>query len=174
MKEDDNKWSDSGPSWFHGGPGNWPKILQAGRGNIKPIILQALNEKPMHGYEIISHFANRSHGHWRPSPGSVYPMLKKLEAEGLIQPENINDRIKYKITIKGKKLAKEQNNYDPWQGVKHPEVLAGIGPLMKEFMPLMHQIAVEGGDREAKDAEKIIKVATLKLKQLHKEFREKK
>jgi len=160
------------PPWLQGGPGNWPKVLQAGRGNIKPIILQALSEKPMNGYEIIQHFAKRSGGHWRPSPGSVYPTLRKLEAEGSITAKGVASKTEYHVTAKGKRQAKEQSTVNPWDGVKHPDLLAKIGPLMREFMPLMHQLAMDGSTAETERATAILKEATIKLKTLRKEIKE--
>ena len=163
-----------GPPWMKDGPGNWPKVLQAGRGNIKPIILQAINDHPMHGYEIIRHFATVSGGHWRPSPGSVYPTLRKLEKEGLISAKEVNGKTEFHITPKGKKRVLEQTAVNPWEGIKHPELLEKIGPLMREFMPLMHQLSMEGSQQEAERASAILIDATNKLKSLRREIKENK
>jgi len=171
MTNDNDKFA-FGPPWLQGGPGNWPKVLQAGRGNIKPIILQALSEKPMHGYEIIQHFAKRSGGHWRPSPGSVYPTLRKLEAEGLVKAKETDGKTEFYITAKGRRQAEEQSTVNPWEGIKHPDLLAKIGPLMREFMPLMHQLAMNGSAEDAERATEIINEATIKLKALRKEIKE--
>lgn len=163
-----------GPPWLQGGPGNWPKVLQAGRGNIKPIILQALSEKPMHGYEVIQHFAKRSGGHWRPSPGSVYPTLRKLESEGFVIAKDVGGKTKYYVTAKGRSWAEEQSTVNPWEGIKHPDLLAKIGPVMREFMPLMHQLAMKGSEADAKRAVDILEGAIIKLKSLKKELKEEK
>jgi len=160
-----------GPPWSQSGPGNWPKILQAGRGNIKPIILQALSEKPMHGYEVIQHFAKRSGGHWRPSPGSVYPTLRKLESEGSIIAKDIDGKTEYHVTAKGRRLADEQSTVNPWEGIKHPDLLAKIGPVMREFMPLMHKLAIDGSKADAEQAVTILEEAIIKLKSLRKEIK---
>jgi DNA-binding PadR family transcriptional regulator len=174
MKHNDADQSSFGPPWLQGGPGNWPKVLQAGRGNIKPIILQALSEKPMHGYEIIQHFAKRSGGHWRPSPGSVYPTLRKLEAEGSIIAKQVGGKTEYYVTASGRKQAEEQSTVNPWEGIKHPDLLAKIGPVMREFMPLMHQLAMDGSKADAERAVVILEEAITKLKSLKKEIKEKK
>ena len=39
----------------------------------------------MHGYEMITEVEDRTGGAWRPSAGSIYPTLKLLEDEGLIE-----------------------------------------------------------------------------------------
>ena len=46
------------------------------------MILQLLDEKPRHGYEIIKELEDRSGGRYSPSPGTVYPTLTLLEEMG--------------------------------------------------------------------------------------------
>jgi len=48
-------------------------------------ILSALNEGPKNGAEVAEWIELRSEGAWRPSPGSLYPMLAQLCQEGLIK-----------------------------------------------------------------------------------------
>jgi DNA-binding PadR family transcriptional regulator len=55
------------------------------RGWLRPAILKLLEEKPMNGMEIINKFYDASKGWWKPSPGSVYPLLEALEREDLIK-----------------------------------------------------------------------------------------
>jgi hypothetical protein len=53
------------------------------RGWLRPAILKLIQEKPMNGMEIINRFNEASHGWWKPSPGSIYPLLENLEKEGI-------------------------------------------------------------------------------------------
>ena len=47
---------------------------RARRGAVRIAILTLLDERPMHGYEIITELETRSDGRWRPSPGpSIRP-----------------------------------------------------------------------------------------------------
>ena len=39
----------------------------------------------MHGYQLMQLIAERSEGAWRPSPGTIYPVLAQLEDEGLVE-----------------------------------------------------------------------------------------
>jgi DNA-binding PadR family transcriptional regulator len=66
------------------GLGGFARAQFGQRGMLRPMVLKMLEEKPMTGMEIINKFLERSHGWWKPSPGSVYPLLKTLESEGLI------------------------------------------------------------------------------------------
>jgi len=67
-------------SFFRRGP-------RARRGDVRAAILSLLAEQPRNGYQIMRELAERSHGAWRPSPGSVYPQLQQLEDEGLVRQE---------------------------------------------------------------------------------------
>jgi DNA-binding PadR family transcriptional regulator len=46
-----------------------------------------LRENPRNGAEIMDSMEQMSQGWWRPSPGSVYPLLEELEKEGVIQKQ---------------------------------------------------------------------------------------
>lgn len=54
------------------------------RGMLPLYLLFVLEEGPRHGTELIRLIAEMSGESWRPSPGSVYPVLRKMEKEGLI------------------------------------------------------------------------------------------
>ena len=52
------------------------------QGDLKYVILQLLDEKPRHGYEIIRALEDRFGGMYSPSAGTVYPTLTLLEDLG--------------------------------------------------------------------------------------------
>lgn len=56
-----------------------------GYGSLKTWILYTLNERPRNGAEIMDAIEMMSYGAWRPSPGSIYPMLTKMVEENLIR-----------------------------------------------------------------------------------------
>ncbi|ABS83766.1 predicted transcription regulator [Bacillus phage 0305phi8-36] len=71
-------------------------------------ILHLLTRKErLYGKEIINEIENRFAGEWKPSHGLVYPILRELEAEGLVKGHWIGESSKktirtYSITKKGK------------------------------------------------------------------------
>jgi hypothetical protein len=67
-----------GPWGRHGG--------RRPRGDVRAAILVLLDEEPRNGYAIMQEIEERSAGAWRPSPGSVYPVLQQLEDERLGTP----------------------------------------------------------------------------------------
>ncbi|GAB6945530.1 PadR family transcriptional regulator [Vulcanisaeta sp. JCM 14467] len=74
------------------------------RRGLKYLILYLLSSRgPMTGAQIIDEIERLSMGFWRPSPGSVYPALEELEADGLIKVAKVEGTKKYyEITESGK------------------------------------------------------------------------
>ena len=97
------------PGQFWGG-GPWRPGRGGGRGgrifdqgDLKYVILQLLEEKPRHGYEIIKAIEERFGGMYSPSPGTVYPTLTMLEDMGYakVMPEEGGKKV-YEITDEGR------------------------------------------------------------------------
>jgi DNA-binding PadR family transcriptional regulator len=62
-------------------------------------VLSILQQSPRNGAEIMDQIEIATQGWWRPSPGSVYPLLDELQKEGTIK--KLEDG-KYEITGSGK------------------------------------------------------------------------
>ncbi len=86
---------------FPGGRGFPGRRRRTSRGDIRTAVLALLAEQPRHGYDIIQEIAERSGGHWRPSPGSVYPTISQLEDEGLALVEKSDGRRVVSLTDAG-------------------------------------------------------------------------
>jgi len=85
-----------------------------GQGDLKLVILQLLDEKPRHGYDIIRALEERSGGSYSPSPGTVYPTLSLLEEMDYAKAtlEESGKKI-YSITDQGRKyLAEHKETVD--------------------------------------------------------------
>jgi DNA-binding PadR family transcriptional regulator len=70
-------------------------------GELPLVVLALLAGRPMHGYELMSELSRLFGPRYRPSPGSVYPALEALEAEGLLQGETDAGRTTYRATEAG-------------------------------------------------------------------------
>lgn len=82
------------------------------------LALMALMDGPKHGYEVAKFIETKSNGFFRMPFGTLYPVLHRLEKEGMIQGEIIDDgsdREKkiYKVTAAGRKQA--QNEAEEFQ-----------------------------------------------------------
>ena len=69
------------------------------RGWLRPWVLSLLTKSPKNGAEIMDEIERMSWGGWRPSPGSVYPLLDEMSREGLVTKR---DDGRYEITEKGR------------------------------------------------------------------------
>jgi len=80
------------------------------KGFIRYQVLESLAEKPMSGSEIINEIENRTNGRWKPSPGSVYPLLAWLQDNGHVKelPADENGLKRYELTASGRNLLEEQ------------------------------------------------------------------
>ncbi len=130
-----------GRGGFRGGPHG--RGRGGRRGNVRAAVLALLNERPMHGYEMIQELDQRTGGVWRPSPGSIYPTLQMLEDEGLITvaPDD-GGRKSYTLTDAGRTAAAEAVANPPWaefseetvsSGHDTREAIAGIAMALKQI-----------------------------------------
>jgi DNA-binding PadR family transcriptional regulator len=85
------------------------EMIMKRRGLLRPWTLSMLNKGPKNGADIINEVGKASFGWWRPSPGSVYPMLEDMCQDGLIQKR---DDGKYEITERGRE--ETYWSFGPW------------------------------------------------------------
>ena len=69
------------------------------RGGLRIWVFSILRQAPKNGAEIMNQIELASQGHWRPSPGSIYPLLEELQRETSISKREDG---RYEITEKGK------------------------------------------------------------------------
>jgi DNA-binding PadR family transcriptional regulator len=70
-------------------------------GQLRLYLLSLLESGPKHGYELITALSDRFGGTYRPSPGTVYPRLARLEEEGLVQRVDDGRKGTYALTEAG-------------------------------------------------------------------------
>ena len=77
------------------------------------LVLACLREGPMHGYQIATTIGERSDGYFHFKHGTLYPILHRLEKEGLIAGQWSDEgprgrRKSYGLTRKGQSYAQKQ------------------------------------------------------------------
>ncbi len=71
-------------------------------GELPLVLLAILAQRPMHGYELMSELSRLfSTGGYRPSPGTVYPAVDALAAEGLLTGHTHEGRTVYSASEEG-------------------------------------------------------------------------
>ncbi len=79
------------------------------RGYLSFSILYLLGKKPMYGSQLASELKQRRFE--RPTPGTIYPALKALEEEGLIQPQGKGTKKVYRLTRQGRAGLRDAARY---------------------------------------------------------------
>ncbi|MHA2041909.1 MAG: PadR family transcriptional regulator [Candidatus Thorarchaeota archaeon] len=79
------------------------------KGFLRYQVLKLLNEKAMSGAELMREIEEKTNKHWKPSPGSIYPLLSWLLDSGYTQetPDSEAGVRRYVLTDEGKKLFEE-------------------------------------------------------------------
>ena len=102
--------------------------------STRPMILGILKQGRSYGYLIISKIKELSNGKLEWSDGMLYPVLHRLEKEGLIQSEWVvsngsRPRKYYDITEKGKKALQVEKE----QWVKVNSIMTELLQIKPEF-----------------------------------------
>ncbi|MEM2088116.1 MAG: PadR family transcriptional regulator [Thermoproteota archaeon] len=91
--------------------GHWIRHTAcAPKGLLRYLVLEMLSKKPMSGSEIMDKIEETTRGEWRPSPGSIYPLLTWLQEKGFVKvlPKDENGVKRYELTTKGRELLEER------------------------------------------------------------------
>jgi DNA-binding PadR family transcriptional regulator len=114
----------------------------------------------MHGYEMMQELAERTHGMWRPSPGSLYPALQMLEDQGLVRSESADGRRQFTLTDEGREHLKARPRISaPWETMVRQ---ADQGDLalredLRHVAVAVHQVAEAGTAEQKTKADALLK-----------------
>jgi DNA-binding PadR family transcriptional regulator len=98
-------------------------------GRLRLYLLKLLEESPRHGYDVIRLLEDRFMGLYAPSPGTIYPRLQRLEAEGLVTQSQEGGRKVYQITDAGRQeLASRHEELDELEA----EITGSVHDLARE------------------------------------------
>jgi len=92
-----------------GGPfARWrgPRMFDSGA--LRLLVLGLIAEAPRHGYDIIRDLHDRFQGAYRPSPGSIYPILQTLAEAGLVTSEMHGRQRLFAVSDEGRAYLGEQ------------------------------------------------------------------
>jgi DNA-binding PadR family transcriptional regulator len=138
------------------GFGRGPRV---GRGDVRSAVLALLAEQPMHGYQMIGELAERSDGEWRPSPGSIYPVLQLLADEGLVRAEESEGRRVFHLTDSGRAYVEARADQPkPWEAAAASvdDGVSDLRSLTFQVGQAVRQVAHAGGDRQIAAAHQVL------------------
>lgn len=166
------------------------------KGFLRFCVLKMLNEKPMSGSEIMNEIEKRSGGCWKPSPGSIYPLMAWLQDKGYIKeapaPEQEAGIKRYTLTEqgetflekhrrKGEELYKRFRFFGPpfmgqiWLEL-YPEKARELRRATKELAlaiwNLREELHHKYSEKVAEEAGKVLKEAAEKIERIAKKLKE--
>jgi DNA-binding PadR family transcriptional regulator len=120
------------------------------RGALKFMILSLLQEKPMYVYEIIKSINAKTNGLYKPSTGSIYPILRGLIKQGYVKVEEKDGKKIYSLTEEGRKKFEE---------IKAEKDLIRNNPVKKKLVDSLFEIGlVIYNNRDKLDDQKVEKI----------------
>ncbi len=149
---------------MRGGRGHGRGRHRVRRGDVRSAILALLDDRPMHGYEMIQELEERTGGRWTPSAGSIYPTLQLLEDEGLVTAEEVDGRKVYSLTDTGKKEVPERTEGGrPWEQGDEDSPRFEVRSELFRTIGAAKQIARGDDDEQMTKAAEILKETRRKL-----------
>jgi DNA-binding PadR family transcriptional regulator len=165
------------------------------KGFLRHQVLKLLSEKPMSGSEIISEIERQTNGQWRPSHGSIYPLLSSLKKKGFIKEEAVEAGMKrYALMEQGKVLLEDLTAIKiaiierlshlnishlmeaPWLEIfsgKYTGIFIATRKLAEELFSLLVRLRQEYSEEAAEEARKTLEEAAMKIADIVKKPTEK-
>src|SRR5579871_4921743 len=76
----------------------WPfRWMMHRKRGLRMAVVSMLSASPKNGVELMDEIEKMTQGWWRPSPGSIYPLLEQLTKEGMVRKR---DDGRYELTEK--------------------------------------------------------------------------
>lgn len=140
------------------------------RGDVRAAVLVLLAEQPFNGYGLMQEIDSRSEGVWRPSPGSIYPILSQLGDEGLVSASTEGTGKTYSLTEAGTAFVEENREQlgEPWAGLGS-EVGEGrleLRSLLGQLGAALIQVSQVGTDEQIAQAREVMVDARKRLYRL--------
>jgi DNA-binding PadR family transcriptional regulator len=163
------------------------------KGFIRFHVLESLAEKPMSGSEIMDDIQKRTNGHWKPSPGSIYPLLAWLQENKYLRELQTDQSglKRYDLTESGKRLLEEQRKIrkkfreeakiftPPFLGAlwfrippeKTVEVRDSMRRLVSAFFELGASLEEKFSEEALDDARKVLEETAKRLERIDKKLK---
>jgi DNA-binding PadR family transcriptional regulator len=138
------------------------------RGDVRAALLIALQDGPGHGYELIQALETKTDGRWRPSPGSVYPLLQLLADEGLVTTVERDGKRVYELTDAGRTEAEQRVTASglPWESMDQNRDSGGLRTAMRDLHNAARQVGMAGSSDTVAKATEIVTNARKELYRL--------
>lgn len=98
------------------------------------IIVRMLADSPKNGVELMDAIEEMTRGWWRPSPGSIYPVLEQLSDDGLVKRK---DDGKYELT----EAAEDEMDWSFGPAYRRPRSVEGTIAEVSGFVSYVEELS---------------------------------
>ena len=159
------------------------------KGFLRYHVLEALNQKAMSGSELMEEIHKNTGGNWKPSPGSIYPLLAWLQDNAYVKELPTENGFKrYELTPSGKEFLEEQTKirekfrsdtgfmtnpfFDRFAGTKVPseksnQIRTSIKQMFVSTMKLGKTLREHYSEEALNQALKILDETSAKLEEIN-------
>jgi len=112
----------------------WPfRFAIRNKRGLPNMVVYLLSSSPKNGVELMDGVESITRGWWRPTPGSIYPLLKEMSDQGIVKKR---DDGKYELTEKGKSQLEVPVHHRPhW-----PRTSGDMVTQMNSFVSYMEDL----------------------------------
>ena len=112
----------------------WPfRWMMHRKRGLRMAIVTMLASSPKNGVELMDEIESMTQGWWRPSPGSIYPVLEQLTEDGMVKKKEDG---RYELTAR----AKNEANVTFGQGFRRPHSVDDMLSEMHSFVSNMEDL----------------------------------
>jgi len=188
MREDETDGENHGYSRAHA---RWMKrwmrhTAMVPKGFLRYQLMKKLSEKPMSGSEIMKELETETNGYWKPSPGSIYPLLAWLQDQNYVKEADQTEPgiRRYTLTEQGRTLleseTKSREEIDKrlehfggmWYGLRreHGEVGKAARDFFQAVRDLHHELRKEHSKDVVQESKTALEEATKQIRTITKKL----
>ena len=190
MHEDYDERSEHRRYWGGHAHRHWMKhTAMVPKGFLRYQLLKMLLEKPMSGSEIMNELESETNGYWKPSPGSIYPLLAWLQDQEYIKQTDQKEPgiRRYTLTDQGKtflenetksreEIDKRFEHFGPmWYNFdreRRGELRTAARDFGRAARDAFREVRRQNSKEAIEQAMKTLEEITVKLQELTKRLRE--
>ncbi len=118
----------------------WPfRFAMRRKRGLPNMVVYLLSTSPKNGMELMDGVEAITRGWWRPTPGSIYPLLKEMSDQGIVRKREDG---RYEVTPKGR--SQMQGGFGP-PVHRRPRTAGDMLEQMHGFVSYMEEVKGSGG-----------------------------
>jgi DNA-binding PadR family transcriptional regulator len=112
---------------------------------LRMLVISMLSSSPKNGVEIMNEIEITTRGWWRPSPGSVYPVLEQLTSDGFVKKREDG---RYELTEKGDSELEDWPPFGPHRRKREPSSIDDMLQEISSYVSYFEELKASKDSKE--------------------------